>query len=110
MHKLSILPCLLSINLLGAEYTLTFDIDPNGKAAWQNVLKEYRGRSFTVDSREKYLKLVNAKARVIITINAMEYHVDTPLKGWYISLTQPLITILKVYAFISGYTIIRRKR
>jgi hypothetical protein len=75
MRKLSILLCLLTINLLGAEYTLTFDIDPNGKATWQNVLKQYRGLSFTVDSREKYLELVNAKARVILTANAMDLHV-----------------------------------
>lgn len=75
MRKLYVILCLLSINLFGAEYTLTFDIDPNGKASWQNLLKEYRGRTFTVDSKEKYLELVNAKARVILTANAMDLHV-----------------------------------
>lgn len=74
MRKLSALLCFLAVNLYGAEYTLTFDIDPNGKASWQQWLMEYRGRAITVDSRDKYMELATAKANVILTANAMDLH------------------------------------
>ena len=55
-------------------YEVTFDPGQNGKASWQIWMKEFSGKVVRTSSREVQLKVLTAKASMVIALNKMDLH------------------------------------
>ncbi len=56
------------------EYVITFDADLNGKASWQVGMREFSGKVVRTTSKEVQLKVLTAKASMVLAFNKVDLH------------------------------------
>ncbi len=56
------------------EYVITFDSDLNGKASWQVGMREFSGKVVRTTSKEVQLKVLTAKASMVLAFNKVDLH------------------------------------
>lgn len=55
-------------------YEITFDPGQNGKASWQVAMKEFAGKVVRTTSKEVQLKVLTAKASMVLAFNKVDLH------------------------------------
>lgn len=56
------------------EYVITFDAGLNGKASWQVGMREFSGKVVRTTSKEVQLKVLTAKASMVLAFNKVDLH------------------------------------